>query len=165
MKSFLMISCTAALIFLFSTIPVQAQFEQPAPPEDLPEVTDGELKIFVDASMKAQQIQTEAQMEMIGIVESEGLDVDTYNTILQGMQMGQSAEDMEISKSDIESFESASALIGDIEMEMEEQLIAAIEEEGLELQRFQQIFMSIQSDAALQQKMQEYIQEAQMPQE
>ncbi len=107
MKYFVMTTCMAAIIFLFGAASVQAQFEQPAPPQDMPEVTDEELKTFVDASMKAQQIQTEAQVEMIAIVEDEGLEVETYNKILQGLQMGQSADEMEVSESDVEKFETA----------------------------------------------------------
>ncbi len=162
MKFFVTTTCMAAILFLFGAATVQAQFEQPAPPQDVPEVTDEELKTFVDASMKAQQIQSEAQMEMISIVEDEGLDVDTYNKILQGTQMGQSADEMEVSATDVEKFETASAQIGEIEQQMEDQLIAAIEDEGLELQRFQEIFMAVQSDAGLQQKVQQFIQKAQM---
>ncbi len=161
MKYFVITTCMAAMVLLFGAASVYGQFEQPAQPE-MPEVTDEELKTFVDASIKAQQIQTEAQMEMIAIVEEEGLEVETYNQILQGLQMGQSAEELEVSESDVEKFESASALIGEIEQDMEEKLIAAIEDEGLELQRFQEIFMAIQSDAGLQQKMQQMIQESQM---
>lgn len=163
MKYFVITTCMAAMVLLFGAASVHAQFEQPAQPE-MPEVTDEELKTFVDASIKAQQIQTEAQMEMIAIVEEEGLEVETYNQILQGLQMGQSAEELEVSESDVEKFESASALIGEIEQDMEEKLIAAIEDEGLELERFQEIFMAIQSDAGLQQKMQQMIQESQMQQ-
>ena len=162
MKYFAMTTCMTVVIFLFGVASVQAQFEQPAPPQDMPEVTDEELKTFVDASMKAQQIQTEAQMEMVAIVEDEGLNVETYNRILQGLQMGQSAVEMEVSESDVEKFEVASAQIGEIEEDMEVKLIAAIEDEGLELERFQQIFMAVQSDAGLQQKMQQMIMEAQM---
>ena len=162
MKYFAMTTCMTVVIFLFGVASVQAQFEQPAPPQDMPEVTDEELKTFVDASMKAQQIQTEAQMEMVAIVEDEGLNVETYNRILQGLQMGQSAVEMEVSDSDVEKFEVASAQIGEIEEDMEVKLIAAIEDEGLELERFQQIFMAVQSDAGLQQKMQQMIMEAQM---
>ena len=162
MKYFVMKTCMAAVLFLFGAVSAQAQFPQQAPAQDIQEVTDEELKTFVEASMKAQQIQTEAQMEMIAIVEDEGLDVETYNKTLQGMQMGQSAEEMEVTSTDVEKFETASAQIGEIEQQMEDQLIAAIEDEGLELQRFQEIFMAIQSDSGLQQKMQQYIQEAQM---
>ena len=163
MKHFLMAVCMTAVIFLFGAASAQAQFQQPAPPQqDIPEVTDQELKTFVDASMKAQQIQTEAQIEMVTIVEEEGLEVETYNKILQGMQMGQSAEEMEVSESDVEKFEVASAQIGEIEQDMEAKLIAAIEDEGLELDRFQEIFMAVQTNPELQQKMQQMIMEAQM---
>lgn len=165
MKFQLMTTCIAALFILFAGTSVHAQFEQPAAPQDVPEVTDQELQTFVDASIKAQQIQAEAQMEMIAIVEEEGLEVDTYNKILQGMQTGQSADEMEVSSSDVEKFEVASAQIGEIEQEMEGELIAAIESEGLELNRFQEIFMAVQTDTDLQMKMQELIQQAQMQQQ
>ena len=115
--------------------------------------------------MKAQQIQTEAQIEMIAIVQEEGLEVEIYNKILQGLQMGQSAEEMEVSDSDVEKFETASELIGEIEEELDIMLIAAIEDEGMELQRFQEVFMAIQTDPGLQQKMQQMIQESQMQQQ
>ncbi len=164
MKYQMMTTCVAVLLLLFSDGFVQAQFQQPQP-QDLPEVTDNELKSFVDASMKAQQIQSEAQIEMIAIVQEEGLEVETYNKILQGLQMGQSAEEMEVSDSDVEKFEAASELIGEIEEELEIMLIAAIEDEGIELQRFQEIFMAVQTDPGLQQKMQQMIQESQMQQQ
>ncbi len=162
MKFQLMTTCIAALFILFAGTSVHAQFEPPAQAQDVSEVTDEELQTFVDASIKAQQIQAEAQMEMIAIVEEEGLEVDTYNRILQGMQTGQSAEQMDVSSSDVEKFEVASSQISEIEEEMEGELIAAIEDEGLELNRFQEIFMAVQTDAGLQQKMQELIQQAQM---
>ncbi len=157
--------CTAALLFVFMAVSAQAQFEQPQQPaQDIPEVSDQELQVFVDASIKAQQIQTEAQMEMIGIVEDEGLDVETYNEIMQGMQMGQSPEDLEVSSDQIERFEKASEMIGEIEQEMEGELISAIEDEGMNLDRYEQIFTAIQTDPELQQKMQQMIQNAQMQQ-
>ncbi len=165
MKYPLMSTCIAVVMVIFGAASAHAQFEQPAPPEDMPEVTDQELQIFVDASIKAQQIQNEAQIEMVAIVEEEELDVETYNKILQGMQMEQSAEEMEVSESDVEKFESASGKIGEIEMEMEDKLVSAIEEEGLELDRFQEIFMTVQTDPELQQKMQQMLQESQMQQE
>ncbi len=155
--------CTIALVLLFTAVTAQAQFEQPPQqPQDVPEVSDDELQVFVDASMKAQQIQTESQMEMIGIVEDKGLNVETYNEIIQGMQMGQSPEEMDVSAEDVERFEEASELIGEIEQQMETELIAAIEEEGMPLDRYQEVFVAIQQDQELQQKMQRMIQEMQM---
>lgn len=155
----------AALLLVFAAGTVQAQFEQaPQQPDVSTDVADEELQVFVDASMKAQQIQTESQMEMIGIVEDEGLEVETYNEILQGMQMGQSPDELDVASSDVEKFENASEQIGEIEQEMEQKLITAIEDEGMGLERYQEIFTAIQADPELQQKMQQMIQEAQMQQ-
>lgn len=155
---------TIVAIFLtFSSS--NAQFQPPPEQQEIPEVTDQELRVFVDASLKAQQIQTEAQMEMISIVEDEGLDVATYNRILEGMRMEQSAEEMDVTDSQLEKFSAASDQIGEIEEKMEERLIAAIEDEGMKLERYQMVFTAIQMNPELQQKMQQMVQEAQMMQE
>lgn len=151
-------------LLIFGATSVQAQFDQPQPEQQVPDVSDEELQTFVDASIQAQQIQTEAQMEMIAIVEEEGLEVDTYNEILQGMQRGESPEELEVSASAIEKFEVVSEIIGEIEQEMEGELISAIENEGMDLQRYQEIFGAIQTNPDLQQKMQQMIQQSQMEQ-
>ena len=157
--------CAVTLIFIFTGASAHAQFQQPPQQQPQPiEVSDDELLMFVQASMQAQQIQTDSQMEMIAIVEEEGLEVETYNEIFQGMQMGQSPDELDVTSEQIESFEKASELIGEIEQEMEIELIAAIEGEGIELERFQEIFTAIQTDPALQQKLQQMIQETQMQQ-
>ncbi|MEX0680337.1 MAG: DUF4168 domain-containing protein [Balneolales bacterium] len=167
MRNLWMAGFVTAFLFIFTAVSAQGQFQQVPPDqaEEIPEVTDDELQVFVDASMQAQQIQMESQMEMIAIVEEEGLDVETYNEILQSRQMGQSDDEIEVESEEIEKFETASELVGAIEQEMEGKLISAIEEEGLELDRFQQIFVAIQSSPELQQKMQQMIQETQMQQE
>jgi len=158
-------SCMAAMLLVFVTVSAQAQFQQPPQePQETPDVSDEELQVFVDASIKAQQIQTESQMEMIAVVEEEGLEVETYNEILQAMQMGQSPDELEIPATEVEKFETASEIIGNIEQEMEVELVAAIEDEGMNLERYQQIFTAIQTSPELQQKMQQMIQESQMQQ-
>ncbi|MDI6402505.1 DUF4168 domain-containing protein [Balneolaceae bacterium ANBcel3] len=156
-----------AFFYLFANATAHAQFEQPQQPQmqEAIEVSDEELKKFVDASISAQQIQTESQMQMMAVVEEEGLDVDTYNTIIQGMQAGETAEDMEVTSDQMDQFESAYAQIGEIEQEAETKLIAAIESEGMDIERFQQVFAAVQQSPELQQKMQQMFQEMQMQQE
>ena len=146
-------------MFVFAGSVVATAQQAPAP---APEVTDAELKLFVDASLKAQDIQTEAQMQMITIVQNEGLEVGTYNEIFQSLEQGQDLSQIEAEPDDIERFEKAYEQIGEIEQELEGSLITAIEDEGLELERYQEIFMAIQSSGDLQQKMQEMIREAQV---
>jgi len=154
-----------AAVFTFFTVPVQAQFQMP--PQEAPqiEVSDEELELFIDASMNAQSVQMESQQEMISIVDEEGIEVSTYNEIMQAQQMGQSLEDLGVTESDIEKFESAHEQIQEVEVRMEREIAQAVEEEGMEMERFQEINMAIQQDPELQQRAQQMIQEIQMQQQ
>jgi len=154
-----------AAVFTFFTVPVQAQFQMP--PQEAPqiEVSDEELELFIDASMNAQSVQMESQQEMISIVDEEGIEVSTYNEIMQAQQMGQSLEDLGVTESDIEKFESAHEQIQEVEVRMEREIAQAVEEEGMEMERFQEINVAIQQDPELQQRAQQMIQEIQMQQQ
>lgn len=154
-----------AAVFTFFTVPVQAQFQMP--PQEAPqiEVSDEELELFIDASMNAQSVQMESQQEMISIVDEEGIEVSTYNEIMQAQQMGQPLEDLGVTESDIEKFESAHEQIQEVEVRMEREIAQAVEEEGMEMERFQEINMAIQQDPELQQRAQQMIQEIQMQQQ
>ena len=154
-----------AAVFAFFSVPVQAQFQMP--PQEAPqiEVSDEELELFIDASMNAQTVQMESQQEMISIVDEEGIEVSTYNEIMQAQQMGQSLGDIGVSASDIEKFERAQEQIQEVEVRMERNLAEAVEEEGMEMERFQEINVAIQQDPELQQRAQQMIQEIQMQQQ
>ena len=166
MKSKTLIAGMIAGCFAFFAMPVDAQFQQP--PEDAApqiDVSDEELQLFVDASMNAQTVQAASQQEMVAVVDEEGIDVNTYNEIMQAQQMGQDMDELDVSSDDLEKFEDAFEKIQVIEQEMEADLTQAIEEEGMEMERFEEINMAIQQDPELQQRVQQMIQEAQMQQQ
>src|SRR5699024_66984 len=73
------------------------QMQQPAPDID---VSDNEAEMFVDAAMEAQEVQMQAQQKMVGIIEDEGLDIQTYQKIAQSTQMGQSSQQSDSISSD-----------------------------------------------------------------
>lgn len=165
MKSQFIAAGMIVAIFAFFSMPVQAQFQMP--PQEAPqiEVSDEELELFIDASMNAQTVQMQSQQEMIAIVDEEGIEVNTYNEIMQAQQMGQPLEDIGVTESDIEKFERAQEQIQVVEERMERDLAQAVEEEGMEMERFQEINMAIQQDPELQQRAQQMIQEIQMQQQ
>jgi hypothetical protein len=155
-------------IAAFFAIPAAAQIQQPQPSQNQApqiELSDDELKIFMDAAMNAQAVQAESQQEMIAIVEKEGIGVETYNEIMQAKQMGQSVEDLDVSEEDAAGFENAEKQIMEIEEQMGEKLVHAVQEKGMDMDRFQEINMAIQQDPELQQRAQQMIQEMQMQQQ
>ncbi|MDZ7691942.1 MAG: DUF4168 domain-containing protein [Balneolaceae bacterium] len=85
------------------------QMQQSAPDVDL---SDQEADTFTDAIMNAQKIQMQAQQKMVGIIQEEGLDVETYQKIAKASQMGQSPEESGASESDIEKFRNANEADG-----------------------------------------------------
>jgi len=134
--------------------PMQEQFQQQQPSAET-DVSDDELKVFLDASSTVQQIQMESQQEMVAIVEEEGLAVATFNQIAQARQTGQPDDDINVSSEDLEKFDKASETINVLEQDMESKLMSAIEDEGMEPDRFMAINMALQQDPSLQQRIQE----------
>ncbi len=140
------------------------QMQQSAPDID---VSDEEAETFVDAAMDAQQVQMKAQKRMIGIIEEEGLDVETYQKIAQSTQMGQSpqgqdqSQDTDISDEEMEKFESASESLQEVQGEIQQEVTTAVEDAGMEMQRFQQISQAAQQDPELRKTIQSKMQEKQ----
>jgi hypothetical protein len=139
---------------------MQGQMQQPTIDT---EVSDEELDQFLDASARAQEVQMGFQQQMISIVEEEGIEVETYVQIAEGLQMGQSEEDLNVSDEDMEKFNRASASIEEVGQEMDNELETVIEEEGMSIERFQEINMAIQQDPSLQQRIQEKMGAPDMP--
>lgn len=143
------------------------QMQQQAAPDI--DVSDDEAEQFVDAAMDAQEVQMEAQKKMIGVIEEEGLDVETYQKIAQSNQMGQSPqgqgqgqgqdEQSDISEGDMEKFESVSESLQEMQGEIQQEVVAAVENAGMEMQRFQQISQAAQQDPELRKTIQSKMQE------
>ncbi|WP_185958419.1 DUF4168 domain-containing protein [Fodinibius sediminis] len=132
------------------------QLQQPAP--DI-EVSDEEAETFVDAAMGAREVQMKARETMIGVIESEGLNIETYQKIAQSNQMGQQAQDStNISDEQMEKFQNVSDSLQQVQGEIQQEVIAAVEEAGMEIQRFQQISQAAQQDPELRQKIQSKMQ-------
>ena len=133
--------------------PLGQMQQQQAPDID---VSDKEAEKFVDAAMNVQEIQMQNQQKMIGLIEDEGLDVETFQKIAEATRTGKSTED--ISDSDMEKFESASKSIQEAQGDVQKKIPEAIEEAGMKVERFQQISMATQQDAELRKQLQEKMQ-------
>lgn len=130
--------------------------QQSAPDID---VSDSEVQAFVEAVMNAQEIQMKAQKKMIGIIQDEGLDVETYQKIAQSSQPGQPPQGDGFSEDQMAKYESATSALQKAQGEIQKEVTAAIEETGMEMQRFRKISRAAQQDPELQKRVQSRIQE------
>ncbi|MEX2600365.1 MAG: DUF4168 domain-containing protein [Balneolaceae bacterium] len=138
--------------------PMNGQMQQPQMDID---VSEEELELFLDASERARSLQMDAEQEMLAVLEEEGLEVETYSTIAQSLQMGQPADSIDASAEDMARYENASVQIEEIGSAMDQDVTSAIEDEGMEMERFQEINMAIQMDPQLQQRAQALFQQRQ----
>jgi hypothetical protein len=142
---------TSLLLFiLISGIGAYAQTEQKE------EVSDQEIKQFASAFQQIQAVDQMAQQDMIKAVEDEGLDVERYNEIQQTAQ--DPNQEIDVNGDELKKYEIATREIEKIQMEAQQQMQEKIVEEGLTIDRYQEIAAVIQNDPELQQKLQKYLQ-------
>ncbi|MFP4133631.1 MAG: DUF4168 domain-containing protein [Halothece sp.] len=160
----------ASIFMLGSTLEAQAQQQQqqqqqapdqqqmPATPEGSSiDVDQEELERFADAFRVVQRIQEESRQEMAEAIEQEGLTIEEYNQMFRQQQQPE-AEESEMSSEKQEQFQQADNRISEIEEEAQNEIESAITDKGMEMQRFEEIWVSIQQDPELQQEVQEILQ-------
>jgi hypothetical protein len=142
----------ALLLLIFSLAPAYILAQNPAnadPQSSSERVSDEELKQYLLATFMAQSIYNDDNMRMADTLKSHGLDVDIYNRILSSMKMGESQQEIEASEANVTKFRKVSPTINDMQESMERKIVSAIESNGMELERFDEIFELIQQQPAL----------------
>jgi hypothetical protein len=139
----------------------QMQREQMNPPgqnpnrtqEGIEEVTNAELEQFLVVAMHGQELNEQAQGEMVKAIEDEGLKVKRYSEL---QQMEQNPEiESDATQQEIQQYQKAIKVIEKKQMELQEEMVKKLGEEGLSQQRYQEINMLLQADPELQKRLQE----------
>jgi hypothetical protein len=140
------------------TVNVAAQTPQMMPQQQSTnvEVSDEELKAFIEVVNTVQQINQESQSEMVAKVEESGMTVERFSTIAQSQQNPES--NLEVGPEEMELYEKTLAVVEKIQVEARSEMEAAIEESPLSMERYQQIAMAAQSDMELQKRLQALMQ-------
>ncbi len=119
--------------------------------------SDEELEKFANAVTQVINLQQQGQTEMIEAIEDNDLTVQRFNEInMQAQQMP--LEEVEATDEEMENFENANQAVERVQMQLEEILIGTIEEEGLTLEKYEEIMTEYQQNPELQQRIQELMQ-------
>ncbi len=160
-------SSSVATLMLLTGLPSYAQ-EAPAPQAPTPspdmqaapqtEVSPEDLQRFASVIQQIQSIQQESQAEAVGVLESEGLSPQQFNAILETQRNPEAQPATDISQDELQSFEQAITQVADIQQQAQVRMQAAVEQEGLDVQRFNQIGAIVREDPALMQQVQQMLQ-------
>lgn len=133
--------------------PDQQEQELPSNPqgqEVREDFSNDELQKFVSAATKAQEVQEARQQEMISAIEEEDLDVNRFNEIM-AVKQGKSQE-TDVSDEEMQSFDAAAQKVMEHQRIMQTEIAEAIEEEGITMDTYQQIFLAYQQSPKIQKK-------------
>jgi hypothetical protein len=118
-------------------------------------VTDAEIKSFAAVFTEIQVINQEAQQTMVDAITEEGMEIQRFTEIHQAMQMPD--QQIDLSDDELQKFENANGEIEKIQAQSQQKMEKVIVDEGLTLNRYQEIGAALQNDPELQRKVQEYL--------
>ncbi|MFP4219749.1 MAG: DUF4168 domain-containing protein [Phormidium sp.] len=127
---------------------------QQAPQAD---VSEDDLQRFAVAIQQIQEIEQQAQAQMIEVIESQGLTIERFNEIAQSQQDPSMQEQVDVSGEEAEIFDQAVERISGIRQEAEMEMETAVQQEGLDVEEFNLISQAVQQDPSLQQRVMEML--------
>jgi hypothetical protein len=131
-----------------------------AQPQPVAEVSSADIERFARAITQLQSIQQETQVELLQVVEGQGLTPERFNEIAEAQQSPEGATATEISESELQSFEQAANEITAIRQQTQTRFQEAVQAEGLNVEQFNQILAAVQQDPELQQEVEQILQES-----
>lgn len=148
-----------------TTLAQQPVQQAPAQTQALKEdFQEEELDCFLNASSKINEIQMEAQGEMMKIVEDEGLSVEKFNAIAQAQQVPDSSATQSDPK-EVEAFQKAAEKITGMQQTVEGKMVEAVEAEGLEVETYMQIAQAYQQSPKVKGELDEKMKQKQASQQ
>lgn len=118
------------------------------------DVSDQELESFVSALQEVQAVQQEMATESQESVQGSDMGEERFQELYQARQSGSEPANA-ATDAENQEFEELMADIQAIQQESNEAMVEAVEDEGLEVQRFNEIAQAVQQDQSLMQRMQE----------
>ncbi len=152
---FSLLVMSALSLSLFAQAPQQQQPQQQQQMQmggDMEEVSDRELKKFVNVQEMIQEKNQEAQPKMIEIIEENEFDIQRFVELSQAAETG---GEVDASEEEMSRFSETQEEINNMQREANEEIANGIEDMGLSLERYNEISIAIQQSPQLQQKLQD----------
>lgn len=115
------------------------------------DISDKEVEQFAVTFQKMRMINQEAQKELSEVIAKEGMEITRFNTIHQA-KMDPEAE-VELTEEEEKKYEAIIKQLNEMQMGFRQEIENMIKEEGLSLERYEEISSQLQKDAKLQERL------------
>lgn len=153
MKKLAIVAMMVALVAAFGAAQDMFPGEAPEPVD----VSDSELNQFVDALQQIEQVQQETQQDMITVLDEQGISTERFNEIYQSEHSPEFELDQPLSSDEEGRYRVAEQQLQGIQEESQVQMSQVVENEGLNVERFNEIYVALTQDPELQQRVQEML--------
>lgn len=162
--------CSALVLALSGSIAVHAQTPspsaptQPAPTQSAPtqsaptQVSPDELQKFSKIVKQLLVLGQESETQIIEAIQKQGFTPQRFSEILRSQNQPGAKPTTQLSSAEQQRYSVALADIRQIQQNTQTRLENLVQAEGMNMQRFDQIFNTVQQDPALRQEVQQMIQ-------
>lgn len=131
----------------------------PASPQEINEdFTDKDYETFVKINQEVMPIQQEAEGKMIEAISGRGLEVTRFQELAQAQQAGK-ITDVSEDPEEIAKFNEAGQEVMKVQEKAQDEIIKKIEDNQMDLQKFQQISMAYNQSETVRSKIDKLLQE------
>lgn len=149
------ILATTVVLLLAGGVMVSAQTGDPGQaPAPATNVDNVELEQFAEALQGIQTAQEEVQQEMQEVVEASPLGQDRFNEIHEVVNTTGDVPG-DVDDTEVESYSAIVQELSGIQQDLQMQMATIVEENGMDVERFNSIVMAVQQDEEMWQRVQQ----------
>ncbi len=181
MMKYILAGCSLLVAVTIGSLPIKAQDAKPAPasaekpapaqspasaspaptptePATTPAVSADELKKFASATKQLLSIVNDTETQMVQAVQKQGLTEARFNDIYQSKKNPSAKLTSQVTPKEEESYKQAVTQLIKIQADAQAKMDKVVAAQGLQMERFNQIFAAVQKDPQLRQEVRKMIQ-------
>ncbi len=161
MKRILLACCTAVLVGAVH-LPAQAQTSAPAPaPQAAPTkpVSKDEVQKFANAIKQILIINRASETEAVAAIKGEGFTEERFDEIYKSQQDPKAKPTTQIQPKERQGYDRVVTKLVQIQKDSDAKMEKAVQSQGLDVPRFNQIFEAAQKNPQLRQDIQKLVQQ------
>ncbi len=156
----------ASLLLIGATFAVTSAFAQGMGQQQMPDVptsedvSEEELNKVIDTITEIEPIQVQLNSDMQEVIQSQNISIQRFQQLMQAMQNPQMAQQVEITEEERQKIQEIQPELSELQMKAQEQMVQKIQENGMNMQRYQAIMMGAQQDQELMTRLQTALQDS-----
>jgi hypothetical protein len=159
-KTYISKVVTIIVMMMFTVTTAMSQMTPPAQNQVQPNdrYSDEELKQFVSAAAKVINLQEEGQIQMLDVIRENDITLERFNEmVIEAQTIG--PENINATEEELIAFNNTLIDVQIIQVQLQESMISAIQEEGLQIERYQDIMQAYELDPEVKSRVDAYFAE------